>query len=319
MAKAKPAKTVKKTKKHTSAPAPVSSFERNLGMAKKSMKVSVLLFVFVILLTVGALVYQQTSKTPSLVGKDMQASTFGDATIDFLDIDQQQKNDKDFMFALQYLTGKGILLGYEDNTLRPNNPVKRSEFLKMLTIALKADTKGFGKPCFKDVVGTEWFAPYVCFAKDAGWVNGYGDGKILPDNQISLAEALKIIVTAEKWNLNDAKDYPVPKDWKIVKEAWYVPYIKVAHKKFLLYNYRFVKNLDPAVLLSRKDVILILFSGILVDTIKVDQYDPKYIQQLFKQEEVPLPPGVTPTTGEAAPSPESSTTSEAAPKPAPKK
>ncbi|MBP7898808.1 S-layer homology domain-containing protein [Candidatus Gracilibacteria bacterium] len=316
MAKAKPVKTVKKTKKHVSAPAPVSSFERNLGMAKKSMKVSVLLFAFVLLLTVGALVYQQTSKTSSLVGKNAQTSVLGEATTDFLDIDQQQRNDKDFMFALQYLTGKGIMLGYSDNTIRPNNPITRAEFLKMLTIALKADTTGFGKACFKDVVATEWYAPYVCFAKDAGWVNGYGDGKILPNNQISLAEVLKIIVTAEKWNVDDAKDYPVPKDWKIVKEAWYVPYIKVAYKKFLLYNYRFAKNLDPAVLLSRKDVILILFSGILVDTIKVDQYDPKYIQQLFKQEEVPLPPGAT--TNEAPPV-TTSTTPEATPKPAPKK
>jgi hypothetical protein len=266
------------------------------------MKMSALLFTFLLVLTIGALVYQQSSKS-TLDGKAIQSSVLGEATTDFMDVDQKARLDDDFMFALQYLTGKGILLGYEDNTLRPNNPVNRAEFLKMLVIALKADTTGFGKSCFTDVTGTEWYAPYVCFAKAAGWVKGYDGGKILAGNQISLAEALKIIVTAQKWSTENLGELITPKAWKVVKGAWYMPYIHVAYNKFLLYNYRFAKDLDPAVLLSRKDVIVILFSGILVDTIKVDKYDPKYIEQLFKQEGIPLPniPAPTPATGEAVP------------------
>lgn len=306
MAKAKPVKSAKKIKKV--AKAPVAKLQKT---ASNSTKVGVLLFAFLLVLTLGALMYQNVSKS-GLDGKDAQASTFKEYVSDFTDISQKDRINKDFMAAIQYLNAKGILLGYEDNTLRPDNSVNRAEFLKMLTIALKVDVSGFNKACFTDVLATDWFAPYICFAKDAGWVKGYDGGKILPGNQISIAEMLKIVVTAEGWDTSNVASLPYPKSWKVVEKAWYMPYVKVAYSKFLLYNYRFAENLDPASLLSRKDVIVILFSGILVDTIKVDQYNPKYIQQLFKQEGVPLPANnaAAPASGEPVP---------VSPEPAPKK
>ena len=302
MAKAKPAKTVKKI--HKTAKPTKSTAAKPQKSLSSSTKIGILLFAFLLVMTIGAMMYQSTSEK-TLNGKNVQASTFKEYVSDFTDISQQDRINKDFMFAIQYLTTKGIVLGYGDNKLKPDNPVNRAEFLKMLAIALRANVAGFDKPCFKDVLATDWFAPYVCFAKDAGWVAGYGDGKILPGNQISIAEALKIIVTAEQWDTTNVKDLPYPKSWKVVEKAWYMPYVKVAYSKFLLYNYRFAENLDPASLLSRKDVIVILFSGILVDTIKVDKYDPKYIQQLFKQENIPYAAGDMPqpaaATGEPTP------------------
>ena len=303
MAKAKPAKTVKKV--HKIAAKPVKSpAARQQKILSSSTKIGILLFAFLLVMTIGAMMYQSmTEKT--LNGKNVQASTFKEYISDFTDIDQKDRINKDFMFALQYLSTKGIVLGYSDNKLKPENPVNRAEFLKMLTIALRANVSGFDKPCFKDVLATDWFAPYICFAKDAGWVSGYGDGKILPGNQISLAEALKIIVTAEQWDTTNVKDMPFPRSWKVVEKAWYMPYVKVAYSKFLLYNYRFAENLDPSSLMSRKDVIVILFHGILVDTIKVDKYDQKYVKQLFSQENIPYAAEDTsspaPTTGEATP------------------
>ena len=233
-------------------------------------------------------------------GKDMLTSTM-DATPmpDFKDISPEDKKNGDFMAALKFLVSKWVILGYGDNTLKPNNPVNRAEFIKMLTIALKSDVSGFAKPCFKDVTGTEWFAQYICYAKDAGWVGGFADGKILPGNQISLAEAIKIIVTAQQWDITNTKDMSLPTSKNIVKTAWYIPYMKVAFSKFLLYYYK-SDNLDPAMLLTRKDVILIIFSGMLVDTIKVEKYSPSLIPQLFQQEGVVMSGEATkPVTPEA--------------------
>lgn len=220
---------------------------------------------------------------------------------DFKDISPEDKKNNDFMAALKFLVSKGVILGYGDNTLKPNNPVNRAEFIKMLTIALKADVNGFAKPCFKDIKGSEWFAQYICYAKDAGWVGGFADGKILPGNQISLAEAIKIIVTAQQWDITNTKDMSLPTSKNIVKTAWYIPYLKVAFSKFLLYYYK-NDNLDPAMLLTRKDVILIIFSGMLVDTIKVEKYNPSLIPQLYQQEGIvmsgeaskPVSPEATP-------------------------
>lgn len=263
------------------------------------MRISFLLFAFVIILTVGVLMYQYNVK-PS--GKEILTSAM-DATPmpDFKDISPEDKKNNDFMAALKFLVSKGVILGYGDNTLKPNNPVNRAEFIKMLTIALKSDVSGFAKPCFKDVTGSEWFAQYICYAKDAGWVGGFADGKILPGNQISLAEAIKIIVTAEQWDTTNTKDMSLPTSKNIAKTAWYIPYLKVAFSKFLLYYYK-NDNLDPAMLLTRKDVILIIFSGMLVDTIKVEKYNPSLIPQLYKQEGVVMSgEAAKPVTPEATP------------------
>lgn len=306
MAKAKPTKPVKKTKKAKKSVTP----EATRRTPSRSMKVGVLLFAFLLVITIGTLMYQQSSNGK----KDIQASVLSSkgSASSFTDISVEERKNKDFMFGLEFLAKKGIVLGYGDNKFKPNNPVNRAEFLKMLTIALKADVAGFEKPCFSDVKGTEWFAPYICYAKEAGWVSGYGDGKILPGNQVSMAEALKIIVTAQGWNMDNLDDKPLPKGKKVVNVAWYVPYLKVAYGKFLLYNYTQTNDFDPAMLLSRKDVVVILFSGILVDTIKVDKYDTKLIPQLFKQENIPLPtdPGEDVSSGEPKPG---------SPEPSPKK
>lgn len=302
MAKAKPVKATKKTKKVASKPTAIRRTPAPHA-SRNTTKIGILLFVFLLVLTVGALMYQQSTDSAG----NIQASTLTNGAVgEFTDISVEDRKNKDFMFGLKFLAQKGIVLGYGDNKFKPNNPVNRAEFLKMLTIALKADVTGFNKPCFADVSGTEWFAPYVCYAKDAGWVTGYAGGKIFPGNQISMAEVLKIIVTAEQWNTEGIDELPLPKGKKIVKTAWYVPYIKVAFSKFLLYNYK-SEDLDPAMLLTRKDVVLILFSGILVDTIKVEKYDTSLIPQLYKQENIALPKDTSssPTSGEAvASSPE---------------
>lgn len=288
MAKAK-AKTTAVKKSPEKAKNPV--LKHHVEKQSSSARIAFLLFGFLLLLTIGTLLYQK-SITPS--GKEILASTLSSSSAapQFDDISPEDKKNHDFMAAVSFLAQKGIVLGYGDNKLKPLNPVNRAEFLKMLTIALKKDITGFGKPCFSDVKGDEWFAPYVCYAKDAGWIKGFQDGKVLPGNQISLAEAVKIIVTAEQWSIENTEGMSLPTSKKIVQTAWYIPYIKVAFSKFILYYYK-ADNLDPAMLLSRRDVILILFSGILVDTIKTPAYSPSDIPKLFSQEGIPL-------TGEAS-------------------
>jgi len=41
---------------------------------------------------------------------------------------------------------------------------------------------------FSDVQKTDWFAPYVTFAKSNGWINGYPDGSFKPQNSVSQQE-----------------------------------------------------------------------------------------------------------------------------------
>ncbi len=98
--------------------------------------------------------------------------------------------------AADYLTEQGVIGGYEDGTLRPDNSINRAEFLKIVMLAGGHEVSDeAATSCFTDV-SDQWFAPYVCGAKDADIVNGHADGSFAPEETITLVEALKITTLA---------------------------------------------------------------------------------------------------------------------------
>jgi len=85
-----------------------------------------------------------------------------------------------------------IFKGYPDGTFKPDNPVNRAEFTKIVVNAIYPD-KATGSNCFPDVK-TEWFAPFVCYAQSKNILGGYKDGTFQPINSINFSEGAKIIV-----------------------------------------------------------------------------------------------------------------------------
>lgn len=95
--------------------------------------------------------------------------------------------------AIEYLKDKGVLEGYPDGTYKPGDEINRAEFTKIVMGPIITDmTK---KNCFPDV-GEDWFAPYVCDAKDRNIIAGYPDGTFKPAEPINFSEASKIIANA---------------------------------------------------------------------------------------------------------------------------
>ena len=97
--------------------------------------------------------------------------------------------------AVRYLANKKIVQGYPDDSFKPDETVNRAEFTKILVGAkLGEDPTSFASDCFPDVPKTEWYASYVCYAKQQGIISGYPDGYFRPANNINLAESAKILV-----------------------------------------------------------------------------------------------------------------------------
>lgn len=113
--------------------------------------------------------------------------------------------------AIQYVQAQGIVEGYPDGTYRPDSPINRAEFTKII---MEAYYKGLAKGahCFPDV-GTEWFAKYVCFGKNRNYIAGYPDGNFYPAHDINFVEVAKILINAD--------------GVKITPDAsvWYKPYV----------------------------------------------------------------------------------------------
>lgn len=100
--------------------------------------------------------------------------------------------------AIKYLKANGVIGGYPDGTFKPENTVNRAELLKILVEGKvgKPDENQY-KNCFTDVT-TQWFAPYVCYAKAKGWVQGYLDGKFQPEQTVNKVETLKMLINSQE-------------------------------------------------------------------------------------------------------------------------
>jgi hypothetical protein len=101
--------------------------------------------------------------------------------------------------AVARLGALGIIAGYPDGTYRPDQPVTRAEFAKIIVSALgvgEAAQYAAGATKFPDVAADHWATGYINVAVDVGVINGYPDGTFLPENQVTFAEAIKMIVAA---------------------------------------------------------------------------------------------------------------------------
>lgn len=122
--------------------------------------------------------------------------------------------------AINELQRSGVVEGYDDDTFRSGANINRAEFLKIVL-----ESRGFDRlttggeidedagDCFPDVQ-KEWFAKYVCTAKDEGIVAGYPSGRFEPGQNISFVEASKILSLAFK---QDIQSY---------SPDWYEPYAR---------------------------------------------------------------------------------------------
>jgi hypothetical protein len=127
--------------------------------------------------------------------------------------------------AVSSLVDEGIFRGYADGTFRPENSINRAELLKILV-----EGQGFTpnvdtfSSCFKDV-GREWFAPYVCYAKAQGWVQGYADGRFNPAQTVSKVEALKMLLEAYGYDLEEGSWVSALKFPDLGNQEWYSIYV----------------------------------------------------------------------------------------------
>lgn len=134
--------------------------------------------------------------------------------------------------AIQYLLDTGVVSGYLDGSFKPGNTINRAELMKILTEAQGPTPNPDNyNSCFPDV-NDEWFAVYVCYAKDKNWIQGYPDGEFKPANQVNKVEALKMIINSQGINIPGAVNDQLFDD--VDNSAWYAPFVKSAVDNGLL-------------------------------------------------------------------------------------
>ncbi len=152
----------------------------------------------------------------------------------FKDVDSTHPNAE----AIAYLKDHHFLTGYPDGTFKPDDFVTRAELLKLLFSVQQVDpTPAVYRACFQDVAD-DWFAPFVCYAKAKGLVQGYADKTFAPGKSVTVAEALKIILLEFRLDLADASGF---QEMKMDDGAWFAPYVRTALSKNLITWEEFVR------------------------------------------------------------------------------
>lgn len=95
--------------------------------------------------------------------------------------------------SINYLASYGIIEGYPDKNFHPDDEINRAEITKMVVESVTDVDKNKYNNCFPDVKD-EWYAPYVCYAKEKNWIEGYSDDTFRPGNSVNRAESMKIVL-----------------------------------------------------------------------------------------------------------------------------
>jgi hypothetical protein len=123
--------------------------------------------------------------------------------------------------AINFVEAEGIVEGYPDGDYKPNNTINRAEFTKILIEATYDDydiENCEWSEQFPDVPLSEWFANYICIARNDGIIEGYPDGNFQPGSEIKFTEAAKILVNTFGYEVGSS-------------DIWYQPFIEVLEEK----------------------------------------------------------------------------------------
>ena len=130
--------------------------------------------------------------------------------------------------AIYDLVGKGIITGYTDGTFKPEGNITRAEFCAIIARADAPNGHVFTstKSSFSDVASqAEWAIGYIEYAASRNIVNGFEDGTFRPNENVTYAQAVKMIVCALNYGAVAEKT-----------EVWYQGYLNLAMQLNLTKN-----------------------------------------------------------------------------------
>jgi RNase P/RNase MRP subunit p29 len=160
--------------------------------------------------------------------------------------------------AVYSASAAGLMNGLGENTFAPTANMTRAQAATVLVRLLGIDTSKYqGVSSFSDVATSNWAAKYIAAAKDAGIVNGYGDGTFNPNGNVSRQEFAKMIAVALK--LTASKDAKNP--FSDVS-GWATEYVTAVYENGLVNGYE-DGTFRPANSITRAEIATILSNYLL--------------------------------------------------------
>lgn len=156
--------------------------------------------------------------------------------------------------AAQALAKLNILQGYEDGSFGAQRDITRAEMSAIICRMLGKETdanKSQGKTDFDDVSSSHWASGYINYASENGIINGDGNGKFRPEDNVKYEEAIKMVVCAV--GLDD--------DVTVEPEDWSKEYLEIADDNGITDDVKGSKGKAS----PRGDVAVMVYNGLTMD------------------------------------------------------
>jgi hypothetical protein len=156
----------------------------------------------------------------------------------FPDITEESPRAK----AVEYLVRQGIVSGYSDGTFKPTRYITRAELVKLLVTSQPGisldeinyffESNYLSNPRytyarFPDVGLNQWYAKYIAYGAHRGWISGYPDGLFRPNEEVNMAEALKLTLEMHDVHPNQSTTQYLMNRYP----SWYAKYLFTALEK----------------------------------------------------------------------------------------
>ena len=164
---------------------------------------------------------------------------------------------------IQSAISSGIAKGYLDGSFKPDNAITRAEFSELVNNVFSFTNEA--EITYTDVSGNAWYAPVIAKAKAAGYIDGYPNGTMKPDGNITRQEVAVIIsrlksLTAQSSTLSFT-DAPSIASWS--KQA----VIAVADAKLMIGYPN--GSFKPAAPITRAEALVAITGAFDYSTVKI--------------------------------------------------
>jgi polysaccharide deacetylase 2 family uncharacterized protein YibQ len=101
--------------------------------------------------------------------------------------------------SIRTLYNHQIINGFPDGSFRPEEGLTRAQIAKMLVLWRGLSLVSNGTLYFSDVPADHWANSFIATAVGQGFVNGFPDGSYRPEDPVTKAQLLKLLVAAKQW------------------------------------------------------------------------------------------------------------------------
>lgn len=147
-----------------------------------------------------------------------------------------------------------ILAGYPDGTFGAEKSITRAEMAAIVCRMIDKETdaeKAKDETAFDDVKSDHWASGYINIASKKGIINGDGNGKFRPEDDVKHEEAIKMVVCALGYGA----------DIKVDPADWSKGYLEVADEKGISADLKGTKGKAS----TRGDVAVMSYNGLATD------------------------------------------------------